>query len=198
MLPQRRPFKSFSQILGPTPCQLTFSGAFEGPFFLVDMERAVRNNLIHAIQSQVLTEGFECVEVDWLSADRVLRIFIDNPAGITLDQCAEITRKLQETELLDQFIEEDFDIEVSSPGLDRPLRCREHFERNLGQTVRVELTESSDGRKAGRGVLKALGLDGTAILETTRGEWRFGIDQIESANVEYQWPERGAKGRNLN
>jgi ribosome maturation factor RimP len=165
---------------------------------LVIMERAVRDKLIDSIQSQVLTEGFECVEVDWLHADRVLRIFIDNAAGITLDQCAEITRKIQDTELLDQFLTEDFDIEVSSPGLDRPLRRLDHFEKNLGQIIRVELAEPHDGRKAGRGVLKAIRPDGSATIETSRGDWSFSINEIESANIEYQWPERGPKGRSVN
>ncbi len=95
--------------------------------------------------------GFELVEValDQEPTGKYLRIYIDRPEGITLDDCEAFHRAA-----LPLVENEDYDfMEVSSPGIDRPLKTDRDFERNLGAEVEVRLYQAVDGAKQVTGVL---------------------------------------------
>lgn len=114
--------------------------------------------------------NFELVDVslDKEGADKYLRIYIDKPEGITLNDCEAYHRAIQP-----QLEAYDYDyLEVSSPGIDRPLKKDRDFERAQGDTVEVKLFKPLDGQKLITGVL--LGLDGEDILlECSQGEVRI-------------------------
>jgi len=101
--------------------------------------------------------GVELIEKDLFNAGRrkILRIFIDRNGGVNVEHCAKVSRYLNEEldkeENLD-IIEGSYTIEVSSPGLDRPLKTKRDFERNLGRKLRVQC-----GGKAIKGILKSVG-----------------------------------------
>lgn len=111
--------------------------------------------------------GFELVEValDREPTGLYLRIYIDKPEGITLDDCEAYHRAL-----LPQVENFDYDfMEVSSPGIDRPLKKDRDFERNLGAEVEVRLFKPLDGSKEYDGILA--GYDGdTLTIELPGGE----------------------------
>ncbi len=114
--------------------------------------------------------GFELVEV---SMDReptglYLRIYIDRPEGITLDDCEKYHRAVMP--LVENF-EYDF-MEVSSPGIDRPLKTERDFERNIGAEVEVRLFKPMDGTKQLSGILADYDIE-TLILDTAEGEKRI-------------------------
>jgi len=95
--------------------------------------------------------GFECVDFQQSNRGRLLRIFIDKPEGITVDDCAAVSRQL--TRLFAVEGAEYDRLEVSSPGLDRPLRKASDFQRFAGQRVEVRMRErDAAGRRryAGR------------------------------------------------
>ncbi len=100
-------------------------------------------------------EGIELVFVEFHSeaAGRVLRIYIDKPGGITLDDCAAVSRQL--TDVLDVSLEDmgAYNLEVSSPGPDRPLGRVEDFERFKGKKIKVQTSRPLDGRKNFTGIL---------------------------------------------
>lgn len=114
--------------------------------------------------------GFELVDVclDKEGAGKYLRIYIDKPEGISLDDCERYHRAIQP-----QLESYDYDfLEVSSPGVDRPLKKERDFERALGSEVEVKLFKAMDGQKVICGVLA--GLDGGDILlDTPTGEKRI-------------------------
>ncbi len=93
-------------------------------------------------------EGVELVDLELKGPPgrQILRIFIDEEGGITIDRCTEISRKL--SDLLDRKdpIPGRYTLEVSSPGIDRPLRQPRDFRRNVGRTVRVEVREGEATR----------------------------------------------------
>ncbi|MFZ0242518.1 MAG: ribosome maturation factor RimP [Desulfobacterales bacterium] len=103
-------------------------------------------------------EGIELVFVEFHSeaAGRVLRVYIDKPGGITLDDCAAVSRQL--TDILDVSLEEmgAYTLEVSSPGLERPLGRVEDFERFKGKKIRVQTSRPLDGRKSFTGILAGI------------------------------------------
>lgn len=114
--------------------------------------------------------GFELVDVslDKEGAGKYLRIYIDKPEGISLDDCERYHRAIQP-----QLESYDYDfLEVSSPGVDRPLKKDRDFERALGSEVEVRLFKAVDGQKVITGILAGLA-DGDIVLDTPAGERRI-------------------------
>ncbi len=127
---------------------------------------------IVAPKCQALAErmGLELVDVslDKEGAGRYLRIYIDKPEGVSLDDCEAYHRAIQP-----QLESYDYDfLEVSSPGADRPLKREKDFERALGSEVEVKLFRALDGVKLLTGVLADFSPD-EVILETPAGEKRI-------------------------
>lgn len=124
------------------------------------------------------TMHFELVEVclEKESAGRFLRIYIDKPEGITLDDCEAYHKAIQPQ--VENF---DYDfLEVSSPGIDRPLKRDRDFERNVGETVEVHLFKPRDGLKLLEGILCGLE-NGEIVLRMGENEVR--IPRKEAALV---------------
>ena len=116
------------------------------------------------------TMGFELVEVslDREPAGKYLRVYIDKPEGISLDDCEAYHRAIQPR--LEAY---DYDfLEVSSPGVDRPLKKDRDFERALGSEVEVHLFRAMNGRKLITGILAGLE-NGEIVLELPEGLWRI-------------------------
>lgn len=99
--------------------------------------------------------SYELVDVEFVKegSSRYLRAYIDKPGGITIDDCEVVSRTL--SDLLDEkdFIEEAYILEVSSPGLGRPLKKEKDFARSIGQEVEIRLFRMVDKQKEFRGIL---------------------------------------------
>lgn len=114
---------------------------------------------------------FELVDVEYVKEGGTwyLRAYIDKPGGITVDDCEVVNRAL--SDLLDQedFIEESYILEVSSPGLGRPLKKERDFARSLGEEVEIRTYRMVNKQKEFRGILKAYDKD-TVTIETEEEE----------------------------
>lgn len=102
------------------------------------------------------TNGFELVDIEYVkeAGTWYLRIYIDKPGGITIDDCELVSRAF--SELLDQedYIEDSYIMEVSSPGLLRPLKKEKDFQRNLEKEIEIKTYRMIDKTKDFVGVLK--------------------------------------------
>lgn len=109
---------------------------------------------------------FELVDVEFVKEAGAwfLRAYIDKPGGITIDDCEVISRALSDRMDEEDFIEEAYILEVSSPGLGRPLKKDKDLERSLGESVDVKLFRAMDRQKEFTGILKAWDKD-TVTLE---------------------------------
>ncbi len=112
---------------------------------------------------------FELVDVEYVkeAGNWYLRIYIDKEGGITIDDCETVSRRLDQ--LLDEkdFIEEAYILEVSSPGLGRPLKKEKDFQRSLGEEVEVRLYKPLQQSKSFTGLLKAYSAETvTLVLES--------------------------------
>ncbi len=129
---------------------------------------------------------FELVDVEYVKEGGTwyLRAYIDKPGGITIDDCEIISRSL--SDLLDQkdFIEDSYTLEVSSPGLDRPLKKDKDFNRSIGKKVEVKTYAAVKGQKEFTGILKSYDKNTVVILLDDKEEIileRTGIAQIRLA-----------------
>ena len=109
---------------------------------------------------------FELVDVEYVkeAGNWYLRSYIDKPGGITVDDCEVISRLLSEWLDKEDFIEDSYIMEVSSPGLGRPLKKDKDFERSLGEEVEIRLYKPRNRQKEFTGILKAYDKD-TVTLE---------------------------------
>ncbi len=116
-------------------------------------------------------QGLEVVECDLFRAGRklILRVFVDKEGGVNLDDCQRLSRELGAALDLEDLIPGSYTLEVSSPGLDRPLRSTRDFLRQKGRTLRLGLSEAIGGRKALSGKLLDAN-DDAVTLEVARGK----------------------------
>ena len=103
--------------------------------------------------------GYELVGVQMLNAGKhgkTLRIYIDHADGITLDDCAAVSHQFSGVLDVEDPVSGNYDLEVSSPGLDRPLFVAEHFARFTGEQVKIRTLSPHDGRRKLSGELKGI------------------------------------------
>ena len=115
--------------------------------------------------------GFELVDVEYVkeAGNWYLRAYIDKPGGITVDDCEVVNRELSDLLDRDDFIDDSYILEVSSPGLGRPLKKERDFIRSKGEEVEIRTYRMVDRQKEFRGVLKAWDKD-TVTIETEDGQ----------------------------
>ncbi|HET9599228.1 MAG TPA: ribosome maturation factor RimP [Anaeromyxobacteraceae bacterium] len=140
----------------------------------------------------IVREGFELVEVEWAreGPSWVLRLFVDRPGGVNVDHCQELSRTVETVLDVEDFIEPAYSLEVSSPGVNRPLRKPEHFERYAGERVHVKAfapIEAPGGpRKNWTGTLRGF-RDGAVEIEVDGVLHRIPHDRIAKAHLEYDF-----------
>jgi ribosome maturation factor RimP len=132
-------------------------------------------------ESTLAGMGFELVDVRASGGGRHLAIFIDRPGGITVDHCAQVSRQLARVFAVEGI---DYDrLEVSSPGLDRPLRKAADFARFAGSKVDVRMrTPDASGRRRFTGLLRGAQA-GVATVEVEGREVALQVDDIERARL---------------
>jgi len=147
--------------------------------------RSAPLNLTELLRPVVESLGYELVGVELLeqgSHGRLLRIYIDQEQGITVDDCGAVSHRVSGVLDVEDPIPGHYGLEVSSPGLDRPLFEAAHFERFKGSKARLTLRAKVDGRRKLVGVLD--GLEGRQVLILEQGEcYRIPLDLIESARL---------------
>ncbi len=133
------------------------------------------------VESTLAGMGFELVDARVSGGGRFLAIFIDRPGGITVDHCADVSRHLSRVFAVEGI---DYDrLEVSSPGLDRPLRKAADFVRFAGSKVDVKMrSPDASGRKRFAGVLRGA-QDGVATLEVEGRDMALELNDIDKARL---------------
>lgn len=129
-------------------------------------------------------EGLELVDVEYKKegANWFLRIFIDKPEGVDIDDCGRVSEKV--SDMLDEVdpIPTSYFLEVSSPGAERPLKKPADYERSIGKHVYITTYEPIDGQKAFEGVLNAY--DGTTVtIQETKSVREVPVEAIASARL---------------
>ena len=134
--------------------------------------------------------GYELVDIEWKHEQGgwVLRVFIDGPGGIRHDDCERVSRDLSAVLDVADVIPNAYSLEVSSPGLNRPLRTLSHFRRHVGQVARVRLHTGVEGRRNFKGkIVGVVDTDDKIIIDVDGREWVLPLDDLDKANLEWEF-----------
>ena len=145
--------------------------------------------LMRLLEPPIEALGFDVVDIEFAQAGRggVLRIFIDRRAqdsgvGITVDDCANVSHAVSQVLETQDPIKGHYTLEVSSPGFDRILRTRAHFERFVGARIFAELKVPIDGRRRFVGELKSIAGD-TIVVEVDGKAHSLPLERIQKARL---------------
>ena len=138
--------------------------------------------------------GIELVDIEFgrVGRDPLLRLFIDKNGGITLDECADVSRELSLILDVEDAISSNYTLEVSSPGLDRPLKKQSDYERFTGRLIKIRTYEplpddKGNKRKTFLGKLEGL-VDGVVKMTLAEGQTAsIPIDRVAKANLEFEF-----------
>lgn len=162
----------------------------------------IRQKLLDIAEPVCADSGYELVDVEYTRGPTgwVVRVYIDRAAdwlaagkgGISFDDCERLSRQLGPVLDVEDPVPHAYSLEVSSPGLDRPLRTAAHFQRYLGETAKVSLAAPLEGRRNFKGILRALepepGPDARALVMEVDGvEHRLPLADIHSARLVPDW-----------
>ena len=142
---------------------------------------------VQEIAEQVaIDNGVELVHAEVAGPENkpIVRVFIDKPAGVSHEDCSEVSHHLGTILDVEDFIHSSYTLEVSSPGLDRGLYKRADYERFAGSAARVKTHRPIGSQRNFRGRL--IGVDGQEVLfeDRTSGRIRIPLDSIVKANIE--------------
>lgn len=141
-------------------------------------------NVQAVIAPVVSSLGYELVGVEYLMQGRgaLLRVYIDSENGITLDDCTRVSHQVSGVLDVEDIIRGQYQLEVSSPGLDRPLFTEEHFVRFSGHKAKLKLTTPLHGQRKFRGILS--GVEDSDLQLDVDGEvLSIPFNNIEKANL---------------
>lgn len=151
------------------------------------MAGQVQKTLVTLIKPVVTGLGYELVGIEYLPQGRysVLRVFIDNEQGIQLEDCEKVSRQISAVLDVEDPISGQYSLEISSPGLERPLFEAEHYARFTGHAVKVRLRTPLDGQRKFRGILQAADDEQITLQESETGrEVTLMLADIDKANLE--------------
>jgi ribosome maturation factor RimP len=139
--------------------------------------------------------GYELVEIEWKREPGgwVCRLFVDRPeGGFSLDDCERVSREISPVLDVADVIPQAYNLEVSSPGLDRPLRQVTHFRRFVGEKAKVKLIAGVDGRRNFTGTIVAAPDDAPArvVMDVDGREYTLPLDDLDKANLVYEFDRK--------
>lgn len=150
---------------------------------------AVQDELKALMKPAIEAMGFEFVGVEYLSnpKNRLVRIFIDRtPDGVSIDDCAEVSREVSALLDVEDPVSGQYSLEVSSPGVERPLFELEQFAAFVGEDAVLHLHAPVEGRRKLTGVLRGTG-ESSVVIEVAESQLEVPLDAIRRANLKPDW-----------
>jgi ribosome maturation factor RimP len=175
-----------------------FAGPPEGfqdpqrPMAETNTKQTVEARAMELLEPIVAGEGLELLELEYLREREgwVLRLFIDKPGGrVGLEECSQVSRAVDTVLDVEDFIPHEYSLEVSSPGVNRPLKKPAHFERVKGEKVKVKTFGpiGEPPRKNFTGRLVDVTADDVAVDVEGGGTFRIPFKDIAKANLEFEF-----------
>ena len=138
----------------------------------------------------VKAEGMEIVDIELhhegTRGGRILRLYLDKEGGPGVDDLSRVSRQLSDLLDSDDVVPGAYTLEVSSPGINRPLRRPEHFARFIGKRIRVRTRDKIEGRRSFLGILQAVVGDQITVKQDNT-QYQIPFAAIEKSNYEHDW-----------
>jgi len=146
--------------------------------------RHVPEKIQQIVEDVVSSLGYELVGIEYMAGNHsgLLRIYIDKENGIVLNDCQAVSHQLSGVLDVEEPIQGHYDLEISSPGLDRPIFKAQDFERFAGSMVKIKLVSAIDGRKKYKGLLQGL-QEEEVVIEQEGLEIRLSLANIDQARL---------------
>lgn len=133
-------------------------------------------------------EGYELYNIEFVKEgkDWFLRVYVDMASGegyIGTEDCEKVSRFLSEKLDEEDPIEQNYYLEVSSPGMDRPILTKAHYERYVGSEVEIRLYKGKDGTKNIQGVLDSIEGETVTVTDHDNKKWELELAEIAKANL---------------
>lgn len=148
--------------------------------------KKIETTLHSKIETVVTSMGYEFVgcELMPMNGSKIFRIFIDTATGVTLDDCSKVSRQVGAMMDVEEPFQGRYSLEVSSPGIDRPLFEVKHFQQFVGSQVKIRLHTAINQQRQYKGKLKQVeGENIHLLVEGSEKEVILPYDQIDKANV---------------
>ncbi len=167
-------------------CPLFYFNALSEGIFLKAGD--VESKVIGLAEPLINNLGLELIDVEYLfeHGSMVLRVYIDGPDGVGVEECTSVSRELSMLLDVEEVIAKHYSLEVSSPGLNRPLKRRKDFLKVVGEKVSIKMKAAVEGRKNFKATLESVGDDDRVVVVDSDGKkWEIAIADISKANLEY-------------
>ena len=149
----------------------------------------VESKTYELIEDYLYSIGYEVIYIEFVTEQkgRVLRIYIDKENGVTIDDCVKVNDLISPILDVENFIKSSYSLEITSPGVNRPLRKKEHFRKVIGEKIKVTLNEPIEGnRKNFKG--KLIGINNEKIiLNLDNKDFNIPFENIKKANLIYNF-----------
>jgi ribosome maturation factor RimP len=153
---------------------------------VIKQENELIGEVWNLLEPVIQAQGMEILEIEYRreSAGWVLRVYLDRDQGISVEDCAEVSRIAGDLLDVADLIQTPYNLEISSPGIDRPLRRVDHFQKHIGDIIEVRTRSSIQNRRNFKGELKAVSPEGVTIECDMRG-YLIPTPLIERARLLY-------------
>jgi len=162
--------------------------------------KSIAKRIENEIQSTVEREGVELLGVELVTEGgrKILRVYIDSEIGISLKDCERVSKAIDPILERTDIIEGRYFLEVSSPGIERPLFKKKDYDRFAGEKIKITTCSPIEGRKNFTGKIK-LTKEDSVLIETNEGEFEISFDNINKAKLipkEFEeMPQKRRKGK---
>ncbi len=155
---------------------------------MADLPEGVLGQIRGLAETLAQESGLELVDLEFRREGRgwVLRLFIDKPGGVSLDDCAAVSRELGDQIDVEDLIPSRYTLEVSSPGLDRPLKKEEDFLKQIGKTIQLSTSAPLDGQRFFMGKMMDYQKSGLLLLADKKKIWEIPVSLIAKARLVFE------------
>jgi ribosome maturation factor RimP len=149
------------------------------------MEKEVVDRVRAIIHPIVLNEGMELLEIEYRreSSGWVLRLILDKEGGVTLDDCTRVSQEAGRSLDVEDVVQTPYTLEVSSPGLTRPLKTEKDFEKYRGHLIKLRTVDPIMDRRQFKGKLLGV-VENTVEIEVDGGIFHIPLSNVAKANLE--------------
>ena len=149
------------------------------------MSEAVIYRIREYVESLLPAMGLELFDIQFRREGHgwVLRLIVDSEKGVSLDDCSQVSRETSDFLDVEDLIDHAFHLEVSSPGLERPLRSVEECRRHAGKKARVKLREPVDGQKVVIGLIEQIDEDRVTLVAEKGKTLTFAWENVQKARL---------------